>query len=85
MLQQPHRLLIHELRDHIREHGAYSVETFVRLTDVLEAHVVEKDFLDDEDRDRLAEFRPGLHNTETERDDLGGQEEVNDFGAVVLD
>jgi len=41
--------------------------------------------LDDEDGDGLAELRASLHDTEAERDDLRGEEKVDDLGRVVLD
>lgn len=56
MLQQPDRLLVYKLRDHIGEHGADSVETLVCLADVLQAHVVKQDLLYNEDGDGLAQL-----------------------------
>lgn len=85
MLKQSHRLLVHELRNHITQHRANGIESLVRLADVLQPHVIEQDLLYDEDGDCLAQLRPGLHDTETEGDDFGGEQEVDDFGAVVLD
>ena len=85
MLQEPHSLLVNELSDHITENGANSVESLVDLADVLQSHVVEQDLLDDEDSNGLAELRSSLHDTEAERNDLGGEEEVDDFCRVVLD
>ena len=85
MLQEPHSLLVNELSDHITENGANSVESLVGLADVLQSHVVEQDLLDDEDSNGLAELRSSLHDTEAERNDLGGEEEVDDFCRVVLD
>ena len=85
MFQQPHSLLIHELSDHITQHSAHSIEPLVCLADVLQTHIIQQDLLHDEYCDRFAQLRPRLHNTEAERDDLGGEEEIDDFGAVVFD
>lgn len=84
MLQQSHRLTLHQLIDHIAQHSPDSVEPLVGLADVGEAEVVEKDLLDDKDCDRFGEFGAGLHDSEAEGDDLGGEEEVDDVGVVVL-
>ena len=40
MLEQANCLLIYELGDHVRKHGANGVESLVGLADVLQAHVV---------------------------------------------
>ena len=84
MFQQPIRPLIHQILYHIAQHAAHGVESLVSLADVVQAHVVEQDLLDDEDGDRLAELGAGLHDAEAERDDLGGEEEVDHVGGVVL-
>jgi hypothetical protein len=85
MLQQPNRLLVDKLCNHITQYRAHSVEPLVSLADVLQAHVVEQDLLDDEDSNSLAELGTGLHDAEAEWNNFGGEEEVDDFGAVVLD
>jgi hypothetical protein len=85
MLEQPGSLLFDQLAHHVAENGAYGIEPLIGGADVVEAIVVKKDLLHDEDGDSLAELRPGLHNTQTERNDLGGQQEVDDLGRVVLD
>jgi len=85
VLQQPHRLLIHKLRNHIREHRSYSVKALVRLADVLQAHIIQQDLLHDEDGHRLAQLGARLHDPQAQRDDLGGEQEVDDLRAVVLD
>jgi hypothetical protein len=84
MLQQPYRLALHQLVYHIAQHSADSVKAFVRLADIGEPEVVEEDLLDDEDGDGFGEFGAGLHDAEAEGDDLGGEEEVDDVGVVVL-
>lgn len=85
MLQEPDGLLVNELSDHITKNSANSVESLVGLADVLQSHVIEQDLLNDEDSNGLAELRSSLHDTEAERDDLCGEEEVDDFCRVILD
>lgn len=85
MLEQASRLRLDELSNHIAQDGADGVEALVRGADVVEAIVVEQYFLHNEYGHRLAELRARLHDAEAERDDLGGQEEVDDVGRVVLD
>ena len=85
MLQQTHRLLIDQLGNHIGEDGAHGVETLVGLTNVLQAHVIQENLLDDEDGDGLAKLGSGFHDTEAEGYDFGREKEVDDFGTVVLD
>ena len=53
VLQQPYGLLIHQLRHHIAQYRSHRVEPLVGLADVLQAHIVKQDLLDDEDGYRL--------------------------------
>lgn len=85
VLQQADRLLFDKLIDHVAEDSAYSVEALVGLTDVGEANVVKQYLLDDENGHSLAELRARLHDAQTERNDLGREQEVDDFRRVVLD
>lgn len=85
MLEQASRLLLDELANHVAEHGADGVEPLVGSADIVESIVIEEDLLNDEYGDRLAQLGAGLHDAQAERDDLCGQEEVDDFGGVVLD
>jgi hypothetical protein len=64
MLQQTHRLLVNQLSNHITEYGTDGVEALVSLADVLQAHVIKQDLLNDEDSNGLAELRSSLHDTE---------------------
>jgi hypothetical protein len=84
MLKKSHRLLVDQLGYHIAEDCADSVETLISLTDVLQAHVVKQNLLDNEDGNSFAELRASLHDTEAKRDDLRGEEEVDDLGRVIL-
>lgn len=56
VLEKAHCLLVDQLSDHVAEDCSDGVEALVGLTDVLQAHVVKQDLLDDEDSDRLAQF-----------------------------
>lgn len=85
MLQQPHRLLLHQLVDHIAQHGPHGIEPLVRLANVRQPHIIEQDLLDDKDGDRLGKLAARLHDAEAEWDNLRRQEKVDDIGRVVLD
>ena len=85
MLEKSHGLLVDQLSYHIAKDCADSVESLVSLTDVLQAHVVKQYLLDDEDGNGFAELGSSLHDTEAQRDDLRGEEEVDDLGGVILD
>lgn len=85
MLEQTSRLLLHQLRNHVAQHRPHGVETLVRGADVVEAVIVQQNLLNDEDGNRLAKFRACLHDTKAKRDNLCGQEEVDDLGGIVLD
>jgi hypothetical protein len=85
MLQQPGSLLLHQLSDHVAEDRTHSIKALVGGADVVEAVVVEQDLLDDKDGYRLAELGARLHDAQAQRDDLGGEEEVDDLSRVILD
>lgn len=78
MLQKPDCLRIDQIVHHRTQDGAHGIESLVCLTDVRQAEIIEQDLLNDEDGDCFGEFRSGLHDAETERDDLGREEEVDD-------
>lgn len=40
--------------------------------------------MDNEDSDGFRQFRSILHDAQTERNDFGRQEEINDVGVVIL-
>lgn len=85
MFEEPSGLLLDELRNHIAEDGADSVEALISGTDVVKTIVIEQNLLDDENSNRLAELRPGLHDSKAEGNDLGREEEVDDLGRIVFD
>lgn len=85
MLEQPCSLLLDQLAHHIAENGADGVEPLISGADVVETVIVKKDLLHYKDGDGLAKLGSGLHDAQTEGNDLGGQQEVDDLGRVVLD
>jgi hypothetical protein len=85
MLEQSDGLLLDELVDHVAEDSADGVEALVRLADVGQTDIVQEDLLDDEDGNGLGKLGSGFHNAQAQRDDLGCEEEVDDFARVVLD
>ena len=84
MLEQADGLAVDKLRNHVTEHGANSEEALIGMANILQASLVEKDLLNDEDGDSFGELRACFHDAQAERDDLRGQEEVNDRIVVVL-
>lgn len=77
MLEQSDRLLLNQLSDHIAEDSAHGIESLICRTNVRQADVIKKNLLHNENGNGLAKFRAGLHDAETEGDNLGGKEEVN--------
>ena len=84
MFEQPNRLRLDELVDHVAEDGADGEEALVSVANIGQPRFVEQDLLDDEDGDRLGELGTCLHDAEAERDDLGRKKEVYDRVVVVL-
>ena len=54
MLQKSRGLLFNELGDHIAKHGSNSIKPLICSTDVVEAMVVQKNLLNNENSNRLA-------------------------------
>lgn len=79
MLEQSHCLLVDQLTDHVAEDCANSVEALIGRTDIRQANVIKKNFLNNEDGDGLAQLRSSLHDTKTERNDLGSKQEVDNI------
>lgn len=84
MFEEPNRLGLDELVDHVAEDGTNGEEALVGVTDVGEPGLVKEDLLHDEDRDGLGKLRAGFHDAEAEGDDLGRKEEVYDRVVVIL-
>lgn len=85
MFEEPSRLLLYQLSNHVAEDGTHSIEALISGTDIVKTVVIKQDLLDDEDGNRLAELRPGLHDPQAEGNDLGRKEKVDDLGGIVLD
>ena len=84
VLQEPRGLLLDQLSNHIAQNCTDGVEPLVGSANVVQAVVVQQDLLHDEDGDRLAELRAGLHDAQAKGDDLGGKEEVDHLSRVIL-
>jgi hypothetical protein len=59
-------------------------EAVVSLADVRQSAVVEQDLLENEVRNGLRQLRAALHDPQAQRDDLGGEQERDDFLLVGL-
>lgn len=84
MLEQSYGLLFDQLSHHIAEDRSNGVKALVGRADIGQANVVQKNLLHDENSHCLAQLRPSLHDTETERDNLGREEEVDHIRGIVL-
>lgn len=84
VLQEPCRLLLNQLVDHVAQNCPHGVEPFVGCAYVVEAIVVQEYLLDDEYSHRLAQFRASLHDPETEGDNFRRQEEINHLRRIIL-
>lgn len=84
MLKQPNSLLFDELIDHVAEHSADGIEALISLADIGQAHIVQKDLLNDKDGHSLGEFRASLHDAKAKGDDFCRKQKVDNFWRVVL-
>lgn len=84
VLKESHRLLIDQLCHHVAQYSAHGIEALVSLANVLQPHVVQQNLLNDENGYSLAELGTGLHDTEAEWDDLGCEQEIDNFTAVIF-
>ena len=80
MLEKSGGLLLHKLRNHVAQDRADRVEPLICCANIVQPMVVKKDLLHNEYSYGLAELGAGLHDSEAERDDFGGEEEVDDIG-----
>ena len=76
--------MLDKLRDHVAQNRSHGVKSLVSSTNICKAYIVEQNFLYNEDRHRLAQFRTGFHDTEAKGDDLRGKKEVDDIRGVIF-
>ena len=76
--------MLDKLRDHVAQNRSHGVKSLVSSTNICKAYIVEQNFLYNEDRHRLAQFRTGFHDTEAKGNDLRGKKEVDDIRGVVF-
>ena len=84
VLQQSLARLLAQLDDHLAQDHRHVGEPVVGLTDVIQSSLVQQDLLQDEGGHSLAQLRAALHDPQTERDDLRGEEEVDHLLLVRL-
>ena len=84
MLQQSLTWILAQLYDHLAQNHSNMREPVVGLTDVVEAGLVQQDLLEDEGGHSLAQLGAALHDPQTQRDDLRGEEEVDHLLLVRL-
>ena len=85
VLEQPDRLLLHKLSDHVAQDRSNGVEPLVGRTYVRETDIVQQDLLHDEDGHCLAQFRAGFHDPKTQRDYFRRKQKVDDIRGIILD
>ena len=61
VLQQSYRLAFHQSLHHVGKYSSNSVKALIRLADVLQPKIIEKNLLNNEDGDSFGELGPGLH------------------------
>ena len=71
--------------DHVVEDRAYSKEPLCSHTEIVQAIIVQQDLLDDEGGDSLRQISATFHDPQTERYDLGLQQEVDHRWVINLD
>ena len=76
--------MLDKLRDHVAQNRSHGVKSLVSSTNICKAYIVEQNFLYNEDRHRLAQFRTGFHDTEAKGNDLRGKKEVDDIRGVIF-
>jgi len=85
MFKEPGRLLLDKLRYHVAQNCPDGIEALIGGADIVQPVVIKQNFLHNENGHRLAKFRPSLHNSEAEGNDLGSEKEVDNLGRIVLD
>ena len=54
------------------------------MTNICEPGFIKQDFLDNKDSNSLGQLGASLHDSETERNDLRGEQEMDDSVVVIL-
>lgn len=85
MFKKSGGLRLHELSDHIAQHGPDCIKPLIRGADVVESVIIQQNLLHDEYGDSLAKLRASLHNAKAQRYYLCGEKKVDDIGRIILD
>jgi hypothetical protein len=64
MLQQPYRLLLHELVHHIGQHRSDSIKPLIRLTNISKPHFIHQDLLHNENSNLSSDHLTVLDNSD---------------------
>jgi hypothetical protein len=84
VFQQPNRLCLYKLIDHVAQHSTNRIEPFVGVTYVRQAGLIQKNLLDDENGNCFGELGASFHYAQTKWDYLGRKEEMNNSVVVIL-
>ena len=71
MLEETDGLRFDQLIDHVAENRSHGIEPLISVADIGQSCFVEEDLLDDKDCHCFGKLGTSLHDTKTERDDLG--------------
>lgn len=82
MLEQSHRLGLDQILDHDLQHINDGIEPLVGVANIIQAHLVEQNFLNNKNSDRLGKLGAMLHDPKAQRNDFGGEEEVDHLHVV---
>lgn len=82
MLEEANGLSVCEIVDHDSQNIDDGVEALIGMANICQTDLVQQDFLDDENGDRLGELCAVLHNPQTEGDNFCSEEEVDDLGII---
>lgn len=84
MFEEANGLSMGEVVDHEAENIDDGVESFISMTYIREANLIEQNLLHDENRDRLRQLGTMLHDPQAERNNLRREEKVDDLSIVGL-
>lgn len=80
MLEKTSRLRLDQLSYHVAQHSADRIETLICCANIVEAIVIKKNLLHNEDGHGLAKLRARLHDSEAKWDNLRCEEKINHLG-----